>query len=253
MTRSEIDTLLTKGHYNWMGFLYSPSKLDPQSFSVKALGEALGEKLIATQYLSEVLGLKIERDDYDQQKGKISLETDRIASAISRNIKTSSGISVNDTLSVTNIPDRLKTAEGYIDALWLEHHGFGGIKVKIKLDNISQKYILFDLSGNPIKDFTYSISVGNIGGAQVKDTIKLYTVAFAKDSTSYAILVCPDIEAAPVIDGMREICINVFATNLRKEAAIALLGNPPFNLTDAGINRLFAPTPETQIAKGGGQ
>ena len=136
-----------------MGFLYSPSKLDPQSFSVKALGEALGEKLIATQYLSEVLGLKIERDDYDQQKGKISLETDRIASAISRNIKTSSGISVNDTLSVTNIPDRLKTAEGYIDALWLEHHGFGGIKVKIKLDNISQKYILFDLSGNPIKDF----------------------------------------------------------------------------------------------------
>ncbi|MDP3902091.1 MAG: hypothetical protein Q8Q21_00705 [bacterium] len=235
-----------------MGGFYSPSTLDPQAFSVKNLADTLGEKLIEAQYLSEVLGLKIEREDYDQQKGKISLETDRITSTISMNIAKASGVSVNDTLKFSDASDRIKTMEGRVDGLWLQQHGFGGIKVRLKLDNMSQRWVMYHLDGSPVRDFQYVVSTGNIGGAQTKNTLKVYAVAFANNSGSYCILVCPDAEASPIADGMRTIQLNPFITNLVEGAAVSILGNPPFSLRDEAINRLFAPS-MTTIAQGGGQ
>lgn len=245
LTREELDRFIQNGHYNWMGVFFAPQVVDPQEHSVKNLVDELGNSLLKSQYLSEVLALKIEREDCDQQKGKISLETDRVATAVMQNIRKASKVSVDDTLSVTDVPSRIESLEGYVSGLWLEHHGFRGVTVEIYLNNLSQKWEMYRLGENEIiQDFQYIVSVGNIGGAQTKDIIKVYAVAFDKDSASYTILICPDVEDSPVKkNGKREIKLLPFFRNMRGYSLKIILSNMPFNLTDDCVGRLFAPNP----------
>lgn len=245
LTREQLDRLMQNGHYNWMGVFFTPTVIDPQAYSVKSLVDKLGNSLLESLYLSEVLALKIEREDCDQQKGKISLETDRVATAVMQNIRKASKISVDDTLSVTNVPSRIESIEGYVSGLWLEHHGFKGVTVEIYLNNLSQKWEMYRLGENEvIEDFQYVVSIGNMGGAQTKDMIKVYTVAYDKDSASYTVLFCPDVEASPVKkNGRREIELLPFFRNVRGDSLKSILSNMPFNLTDNCIARLFAPNP----------
>lgn len=245
LTREQLDRFMQNGHYNWMGVFFAPAAVDPQVYSVKSLVDKLGNSLLEAQYLSEVLALKIEREDCDQQKGKISLETDRVATVVMQNIRKASKISTDDTLSVTDIPSRIESAEGYVSGLWLEHHGFRGVTVEIYLNNLSQKWEMYRLGENEvIEDFQYVVSVGNMGGSQTKDMIKVYAVAYDKDSASYTVLICPDIEASPVKkNGRREIELLPFFRNVRGDSLKSILSNMPFNLTDNCIARLFAPDP----------
>lgn len=248
LTFDEINNLIKeKDVYSWMSKPVFVPIIDIKMMRTKKITEntdVFGEESNSLLHQAKALSLVVEGESA-QMRGELVRETRRVLEAINTVLCGIIGDTVNKTLSegsdFTDLEEKVKADSGYVDGTHMEHHGAVGIKVKLKLNHISQRWEMYEMDGSLVKDFQYAISTGRMGGLQIAGTTKAYAIAYARKDGEYSILVCPDVEASPLRDGLREISLNLMAVNLSKEAVKSLLGAPPFNLGNETIERLFAP------------
>mgnify|MGYP001598767211 FL=1 len=265
LTLCEINNLTgIPDSYSWMSMMIRVPSINLKGMRDRRITENTDKfGVLANSLLHEAKALAtVIKGESAQLRGELVKETRRVLGEVDGVFCGLVGDTIVSTLSegksFTDLQGKVKSTEGYVDGLWLEHHGFQGITVRLKLIEHSQRWEQYHVDGTPITDFQVRIVSGDLGGGQTTRTTKAYAVAFAKEDGSYCILTCPDVLASPLINGMREIKLIPFITNLRKEAAAALLLAPPFSLDPRAIHGykdesgnlvpgLFAPTPDSCV------
>jgi hypothetical protein len=266
LTFDEMSKLITiPDSYSWMSLMVRVPPISLRGMRDRKITENTDEFGVhANSLLHESKALAtVVKSESAQLRGELVKETRRVLGEIDRTLCGLVEGTIDSTLSegksFTGLQGQVKAINGYVDGLWLEHHGFAGITVRLKLIQSNQRWEQYDTNGEPITDFQIRIVSGDLGGGQTCRTTKAYALAFGREDGSYCILTCPDVMSSPLVDGMREIKLVPFITNLRKEAAAALLLAPPFSLDPRAIHGYkdesghlvpgrFAPTPDSSVS-----
>jgi len=150
----------------------------------------------------------------------------------------------NINAKVNALAKRVDTNNNFINALWMEDHGFNSITVQVCIYKLEKRVEILDLDGNILKAY-FIIKDSDMGGLQTRRITKLTTLAWNSHYGEFGILHCADISAGTPVEtsalvDIREVNLVVTHKHLTKSGVKTILRSRAFNVTNDEIKQMLA-------------
>ncbi len=144
---------------------------------------------------------------------------------------------------VSAVETDIATNDSFINALWIENHGFSKITVHVHINKADKSIKILDLDGKIIGAY-FVIKDGDMSAMQTKRVTKLTTLAWNAKYGEFGILHCADVYAGKPIktsamEDVREVDLFVTHKHLTKTGVKKILASVAFGFTTNEINEML--------------